>query len=237
MVDNFTPESSSIKNLCIFSVILKPGDLACQPLKILIVKSLLVFFTIILLYGCKKENIETPPIDVISPPKTDTTKTFIKYTIFKGQHYCDKSILKSFTGNEINFKVKFDSSAIYKTVNPDNQGDINKLYGFSEGADNHLNSARIGWVWYKNELHLYAYVYSAGVRRFKEITSAAIGAEQYCSITISGSKYLFKINESELSMDRALEGPAVAGLWQYPYFGGDEPAPDNTYIYLMDITK
>lgn len=195
-------------------------------------KNLLVFFTIILLCGCKKENSE-----VTKPVKTDPTNAFTKYTIFKGQHYCDKSVLKSFTGDEINFKVKFDSSAIYKTVNPDNQGDINKLYGFSEGADNHLNSARIGWAWYKNTLHLYAYVYSGGVRRFKEIATAAIGVVQDCRITISGSKYHFKINEYEVSMDRTLEGASVAGLWQYPYFGGDEAAPETTYIYLMDIPE
>lgn len=167
----------------------------------------------------------------------DTTPVYTKYTIFKGQHYCDKTAVKSFSDKTMSFKVKFDSTAIYTTLDPVNQADINKLYGFTEGIDNHINSARIGWSWNKNALRLYAYIYANGVRSFKEITTVAIGAEITCTIAISEKQYLFEVDDKKASLNRGLEGPAVAGYWQYPYFGGDEVAPGNTYIHILDFKK
>jgi len=170
-------------------------------------------------------------------PVIDSTPVFIKYTIFKGQHYCDKTSVKSFSGREMHFKVLFDSSAVYKTLDPINQADINKLYGFTEGIDNHINSARIGWSWNKQALRLYAYIYANGIRSFKEIATVPIGTVATCAISISDKQYLFEVNDKKASLNRALEGPPVAGYWQYPYFGGDEVAPGNTSIYIMDFKK
>jgi len=55
------------------------------------------------------------------------------------------------------FLVKFDSSAIYQTEFSENQYAVNKLWGFSEGTDNHYNSARIGCSWTNYALHLYGW--------------------------------------------------------------------------------
>ncbi len=190
-----------------------------------------------MLFGCQKDLVEIQALLPSIPISRDTTPIFTKYTIFKGQHYCDKTTVKSFANKEMKFKVIFDSSAVYTTLDPVNQGDINKLYGFTEGIDNHINSARIGWNWNKNALRLYAYSYANGIRSFKEITTVSISAVITCKIVISEKQYLFEVDDKKASLARSLEVPSVAGYWQYPYFGGDEVAPVNTYIYILDIYK
>ena len=196
-------------------------------------KKILLIFILFYLYGCQKSSVVAPLI-IEEPAIVDTISAYTKYTIFKGRQYCDKSTIKAFSGTGIKFNVKFDSSAIYKTVNPDNQDDINKLYGFSEGIDNHFNSARFGWGWSKNALHLYAYVYAEGERKYKEISTVAIGAAIACSITIKGGQYLFSADGKNVELGRGLKDESVKGYWQYPYFGGDEVALNNIYIYIQD---
>ena len=65
-----------------------------------------------------------------------TITTYTTYLIRTGQHYCDQSTIKSVKTSEMKFVARFDSSAIYQSINPINQLDINKLYGFSEGFNN-----------------------------------------------------------------------------------------------------
>jgi hypothetical protein len=199
------------------------------------VKTLLVIILIILLSACKKEGVAN--LQETVAPIVIKTPVFISYNILKGTHYCTESTIKLFNGNHINFKVKFTSAAIYKTMEPENQGDVNKLYGFSEGIDNHLNSARIGWNWQNNALHLYAYTYAEGIRNCKEISTIAIGEAIPCSIAISANKYLFTVGEKKAELPRALNTATVAGYWQYPYFGGDEVAPHNICIEIMDTEE
>lgn len=194
-------------------------------------KKIFLACMILMFYGCKKDT------KVIAPETTDVNFPFTKYTILKGQHYCDKSVLKSFAGSHLNFRVKFDSSAIYQTIDPVNQYDINKLYGFSEGANHHENSARIGWSWNRSALRLYAYAYSKSVREMKEITSVAIGDEIACSIGIKGDQYVFSVGRASIKLKRAIEGEAIAGYQLYPYFGGDEVASHNIFIYIEDTKK
>lgn len=207
-------------------------------MKPLTLKNLTFVIVLHLFFGCQKELVEMPePAPVVPVRLIDSTPVFTKYTILKGQHYCDKTGVQSFSDKAMHFKVIFDSTAIYTTLNPLNQGDINKLTGFTEGINNHANSARIGWNWSKKALRLYAYSYADSVRTFKEISTVSIGAVINCSITISDSQYLFEADDKKVSLKRAIEGAAVAGYWQYPYFGGDEVAPANTYIYLQYLKK
>src|SRR5689334_17193859 len=61
----------------------------------------------------------------------------IKYTIHKGDQFCDKTSFETTSYTELKFTVKFDQSAVYQTIDPANQEDINKLYGFSDNNDAH----------------------------------------------------------------------------------------------------
>ena len=206
-------------------------------MKNLPLKNLTLTFVLLLLFGCQKDLVEMPELALAVPVGKDSTPVYTKYTIYKGQHYCDKTVVQSFSDQAMSFKVIFDSTAIYTTLDPINQGDINKLFGFTEGVDNHINSARIGWSWNEKALRLYAYSYADGIRSFKEITTVTIGTVITCKISISEKQYLFEVDGKIASLPRAIEGPAIGGYRQYPYFGGDEVAPGNTYIYIMDMKK
>jgi len=161
--------------------------------------------------------------------------SYNNFTIRQGQHYCDQNGLKSVRTSEMRFIVKFDKSAIYQTVVPENQYDINKLWGFTEGINNQYNSARIGWSWNNNALRLYGYVHANGVRHFQEITPVAIGADITCSIKPAGSTYLFTVNGVSVSLPRGPSTAQANGYQQYPYFGGDETAPHLITIMVKSL--
>ena len=167
-----------------------------------------------------------------SEPKPAEYSTF---TIQKGAHFCDQNPVKSIATSEMKFMVKFDSSAIYETGLPENQYAINKLWGFSEGTNNHYNSARIGWSWTDNALRLYGYVYVGGQLHYQEITSVTIGTEISCSIKPATETYQFTVNGISVSLPRGTSGSQASGYQQYPYFGGNETAPHLITILIKSL--
>ena len=168
--------------------------------------------------------------------RVSTTKTlFTKYTIRAGQHYCDQNTIKSVRTSEMKFIARFDNTAIYQTIDPLNQYDINKLWGFSEGFNNQYNSARIGWGYSNGAIRLYGYVYRRGVRHYSEIITVFPGQEVYCSIRISGSNYIISANGVSVTLPRGTTASTANGFQQYPYFGGDEVAPQNISIFIKSV--
>ena len=162
--------------------------------------------------------------------------SYSQYLIRQGQHYCDQSTLRSVNYSSVKFGVQFDSTAIYQTIDPSNQEDINKLYGFSDNNSNHQqSSARIGWNWARNALRLYAYVYNDGVRNSREICAISIGSNNTCSIAIVGNKYIFMVNDAVVEMTRTAAGTSSNGYQLYPYFGGDETAPHDIRIAISEL--
>jgi len=160
----------------------------------------------------------------------------VKYTISQGQHYANQNTFEPVDLDELKFTVKFDSTAIYQTIVPANQEDINKLYGFSDNNAEHQQfSARLGWNWARKSLRLYAYVYNNGERISKEITSIEIGKEYNCSIKASGEHYIFSANNLIVEMARSSKTPKAEGYKLYPYFGGDEAAPHDINIWIKDL--
>ncbi|HET9747566.1 MAG TPA: hypothetical protein VFP97_17740 [Chitinophagaceae bacterium] len=182
--------------------------------------------------GCSKKQLDDNAI--IKEFETSPGQ-YSAYTIQKGAHYCDQNLIKSIGVAEMNFMVKFDSSAIYQTELPENQYAVNKLWGFSEGTSNHYNSARIGWSWTDNALRLYGYAYVSGQLHYQEITSAPIGAEINCSIKLDAENYLFTVNGVSVNLPRGTSGSQASGYQQYPYFGGSEVAPHLFTILIKSL--
>lgn len=185
-------------------------------------------------HGDNKTGLEQPSVnnknvtEENGTAKAGTPAPTVQYSTFtirQGQHYCDQNSFKSIRTSEMKFMTKFDNSAIYLSVIPENQYDINKLWGFTEGINNAVNSARIGWSWNDGALRLYAYVYANSIRYSQEITPVTIGAEITCSIKVVGSTYLFTVNGISVSLPRGLSTSQASGYQQYPYFGGNEVAP------------
>jgi len=133
------------------------------------------------------------------------------------------------------FAVTFDSTAIYTTTNPANQGDINKLYGVSDcGSDHQTNSARFGWRWFNGKLELHAYTYLNKVRKSAYIGDIPLGKATVCELKLENEQYTFSASGHTVSLPRACNG-AGAGYQLYPYFGGDEAAPHQVTIAIQEL--
>jgi hypothetical protein len=183
----------------------------------------------VLLFSCTKESN-------LKVFHGGSSTVFTKYTIRAGQQYCDENRFSTTSYSELKFIAKFDSTAIYSCINPENQLDINKLYGFADNNSTHQQySARFGWRWSDNALRLFAYVYNAGVRSSKELGTVAIGSENNCSIKVTQGNYVFTLNGVVDSLPRSATSVKAGGYKLYPYFGGDETAPHNIYIWIKEL--
>jgi hypothetical protein len=188
---------------------------------------------ILLFCGCEKQS----PASIENTAYNHSAATsFTQYTISKGQQFSNNSTFLPVKYSELKFVVKFDSSAIYRTINSSDQFDINKLYGFSDNnAGHHLYSARFGWRWSDFALRLFAYVYNNGVRTSKELGKVEIGTENSCSIKVDSSRYIFSLNNVTDTMLRSSTTAKAEGYKLYPYFGGNETAPHDINILIKEV--
>lgn len=200
--------------------------------------TILIFFVgCCLTVGCaKKEIIVVPDNNNNGNNNNPTLPAFITYTIKKGLNFSDFNFFKPVSITEQKFAVIFDSSAIYTTINPINQVDINKLYGFSDNdSTHHLFSARFGWNWVNNKLWLHGYVYNNGIILKQELTSVLLNTEIKCSIKVNPTTYTFTVNNVATNMPRASKTLTGKGYQLYPYFGGDEMAPQDIRIKIKEL--
>jgi hypothetical protein len=196
---------------------------------------LLAMASMMLLSSCEK-SAEALIEKATSTNNPVTANGFTKFTIKKGQHYAEGNAYKAVDVSEMKFIVKFDSSAVYKTTSPENQYDINKLYGFSDNnADHHQYSARFGWRWSNNALRLFAYIYNNGSVLSKELKTIPIGTEVNCSILVTSTSYIFTVDGQSQGLPRMATTPKAKGYQLYPYFGGDETAPHDVNVYIKSL--
>jgi hypothetical protein len=169
--------------------------------------------------------------------KSDTTGDgFVEYLIRKGGQSSSPSSYKFYNNQpELRFAVRFDSTARYRTLIPTNQLDINKLYGFADNdKPHHEFSARIGWRWLEEKLELHAYVYNDSVRSSKLIKAVPLQTDIQCSIRVDGKQYVFTVDGTTVTMPRSATSPGALGYRLYPYFGGDETAPQDIRIKIKE---
>ncbi len=185
------------------------------------------FILIVLLTKCTKEH---------SHANEQLTDTFTTYTIPANQQFSLQNNYRTTDSSHLSFMVIFDSSCIYKTSDPINQYDINKLYGYSDCDSMHLiNSARIGWRWSDDSLRLFSFVHYNGQILSKEMTTVSIGSIISCSIICDNNIYKFKVNSSYTEMPRYCNGINYRHYFLYPYFGGDEKAPHEIKIKIKEM--
>ena len=156
------------------------------------------------------------------------------YTIEQGNHYSNGTHIALIESTHIDFKAKFNSSAIYDLGNKSAQTSINKLYGFSDcNSQHHKNSARFGWLWNvsKQQLEIYAYVYLHGNVITHYLGNAIIDQEQDYSIYIGTDYYNFNFEGNQVQIPRGcnLNNPKYL---LYPYFGGNNTAPHQVTIEI-----
>lgn len=186
-------------------------------------------------FGSCQKSIDFSTKEVAITPVEPVSKAVL-YTIKLGQQFCDKNSYTPVGITELKFKAKFDSSAIYTTINAANQGDINKLYGFSDNnAQHHQFSARFGWRWYNNSLEIFAYIYNNGVVAYQKVGNAIIGTTAEYSIKVQTETYQFTLGNNIVIMPRASSTSTGLGYKLFPYFGGDEFAPHDVRILIEEL--
>lgn len=171
-------------------------------------------------------------------PTVDTADPFSgfdEYLIEEGDHNSTTAVAFA-SGSEEVIQAGFDSSAVYETVDPANQGDINKLWGFSDCSDHHhTSSARFGWRWYDDELQIHAYTYVDSVRISQLMGTADLGEVIDLSIELDEDTYIFTMGSDSAVMDRGCDGSGGIRYMLYPYFGGDETAPHDVTVYVSEF--
>jgi hypothetical protein len=206
-------------------------------------KILNLFIVILLLLGSCKKDVAFSGKKAININQSAAAKLLAKpnlsqytrYVIARGSHYCTASQFAVTNYSELTFSVLFDSSAVYKTDSIHNQGDINKLYGFSDNNALHQDySARVGWRWYKNRLELLAYDYNSHAVNSAFITAVPLGTIITCSIKVQTGSYLFTINGVSKTMKRTSATTTAKGYQLYPYFGGTETAKQEVSIWIKN---
>jgi len=167
--------------------------------------------------------------------QNDAKGKTVTYIIKKDSHYCKPNPITFTSKSRLIFTAVFDSSCIYQTVNPHNQNDINKLYGFSDCNTLHLlNSARVGWRWSNDSLRIFGFVHNDAAMISQEITTAPIGSVINCSITCLDTQYKFEVNGKKVLLPRHCSGKYTR-YRLYPYFGGDEAAPHRIKIQITEL--
>ena len=189
-----------------------------------------------------QENLEETVSQNTSSTEPEESSTeepsnkITKYLIRQGEQHATLTY-HSTELTKLKFKALFDSTAIYQTVQDSNQGDINKLYGVSDCNSFHqTNSARFGWRWFEDRLEIWAYTYLNGERKFALIDTVEIGTFNEYEIAFKENKYVFRLNDKEVEMDRACESSAQ-GYKLFPYFGGDETAPHDISIWIEELKE
>ncbi len=160
---------------------------------------------------------------------------FRVYKIKEGKH-SSSHVVCSFSGDEMSFEAMFNETVVYENLDPVNQEDINKLFGFSDCSSHHQNnSARFGWRWFNNEIQIFAYCYAENERAWRQVGVVEMNESNNYRIVAEEQEYIFWLNEDSVQMKRGkCDGNGGLKYKLYPYFGGDETAPHEVQIMIKD---
>lgn len=169
-----------------------------------------------------------------SKNKKDMSDGYISYLIKKGEHYSNNNTLTNLINlDTLKCLVIFNNSCIYKNIDSANQYDINKLIGFSDcGSLHQENSARFGWNWLNGSIHLYAYCYNNGERKYMFLDTIELNKPYYLKMYLDSSSYYFYLKDKRYTMSRFCSDNKINGYQLFPYFGGDETAPHDIQIKI-----
>lgn len=144
-------------------------------------------------------------------------------------------MFKYVNGNTITFSFRFDSSAFYDIGSE--QSDINKLFGFAEGAAQNIHnySARFGWRYFNERIEILAYSYVNGERMSSLLGTAEIGVDYIGSITSYSDAYEFSYRGNSVEFEKNPHYYSTRKYLSYPYFGGNITAPHDVTVWVTLI--
>lgn len=161
---------------------------------------------------------------------------FRVYTIPEGEH-SSGTFINHPDNSRIVFKFILDESAIYKSIVPENQHDVNKIYGFSDFGKIHQKySIRLGWRYLNGNLELCWLRHEDGIHSSGKIQNVEIDQIYNATINITTFYYEIVIDSDTTLVRRRPKGNwgLVKRYYLYPYFGGNEFAPHDIQIRIKD---
>ena len=161
---------------------------------------------------------------------------FRVYTIPAGEH-SSGSFINHPDNSKISFKFILDESAYYETEIPENQDDVNKIYGMSDfGLRHQKYSIRLGWRYINNNLELCWLRHEEGRHSSATIRAIEPGVIYDATIDIKTFYYVIVIDNDTTFVRRRPEGNwgLIRRYYLYPYFGGNEYAPHDITIKIKE---
>ena len=161
---------------------------------------------------------------------------FRVYTIPAGEH-SSGSFINHPNDSKISFQFILDESAYYETEIPENQDDVNKIYGFSDfGVRHQKYSIRLGWKYMDNELQLCWLRHEQGVHSSAKIRAIEPDVIYNATIDIKTFYYVIVIDNDTTLVRRRPEGNwgLIRRNYLYPYFDGNEYAPHDITIKIKE---
>jgi len=161
---------------------------------------------------------------------------FKTYTIPQGKH-SSGSFLDHPTNSRIKFDFILNESAIYTSEIPENQHDVNKIYGMSDfGVRHQKYSIRLGWRYLNNELELCWLRHEEGRHSSATIRTIEPNVIYNAVIDITTVYYVIVIDGDTTMVRRRPEGywGLIRRYYLYPYFGGNEYAPHDINIKIRE---
>jgi len=158
------------------------------------------------------------------------------YTIPAGEH-SSGSFLNHPDNSKISFQFILDESAYYETEIPENQHDVNKIYGMSDfGVRHQKYSIRLGWRYIDNELQLCWLRHEEGRHSSGAIKAIEPDIIYNAAIDIKTFYYIITIDGDTTMVRRRPEGNwgLIRRYYLYPYFGGNEYAPHDITIKIKE---
>lgn len=111
---------------------------------------------------------------------------------------------------------------------------IHKIWGYSYRISPHIHSARLGVKLFADYMRLVTYIYDGGIRlREKKIIDLPYGSAFASSIDWDMGFYVFRVDDAEVS--QSVGHIPGAGIYLYPYFGGQETAPHNITTEIISL--
>lgn len=130
-----------------------------------------------------------------------------------------------------------DESAIYTTEIPENQHDVNKIYGFSDfGVTHQKYSIRLGWRYINGEIELCWLRHEDGSHSSATIRTIEPNIPYNATIDIKTFYYIITVEGDTTMVRRRPEGNwgLIKRYYLYPYFGGNEFAPHDITVKIRE---
>ena len=161
---------------------------------------------------------------------------FRTYVIPEGQHRSG-NFFNHPDNSRINFQFILDESAEYKTEIPENQYDVNKIYGFSDFGKAHQKySIRLGWRYVEGNVELCWLKRENSNNSSGFIRNIELNQIYNAVIDINTFYYVIVVN-NDTTMVRRRPGSfwgTIRRYYLYPYFGGNEFAPHDITIKIKE---